>query len=162
MAIAIHRIVENPVTQDQERLFAASEINKELMQSADAIVDLLRVARQLQEKRLLEMVNALLEQGTDILEIVVKQAGQPQYAKGFKNALGLVQMVSTLDVGLLASVMSAVSKANERMEAGEIEPVRGPLKLMGAMRDPDVGAGLGFAFEVLRSLGQQLQGNQPH
>ncbi|WAH35652.1 DUF1641 domain-containing protein [Alicyclobacillus dauci] len=157
MAQAIHKIVENPITPEQERARSRSYVDDEIIQSSDAIVEVLRLIRQLHEKRLLAIVNALLEQGTDVLEIIVAQAAQPQYAKGFKNALGLVQMLGTMDVGLLSNAMEALSTANKRMEAGEIEPVGGPFKLMGAMRDPDVGAGLGFAFEVLRTLGGQLR-----
>ncbi|WP_369125217.1 DUF1641 domain-containing protein [Alicyclobacillus fastidiosus] len=33
---------------------------------------------------------------------------------------------------------------------------------MGAMRDSDVGIGLGFAFEVLRTLGHQLRDKRLH
>ncbi|GEO27879.1 hypothetical protein AAC03nite_36640 [Alicyclobacillus acidoterrestris] len=157
MAQAIRRVAQHEITEEQVFYEAQMSIEDELVESKDAVIQILKLARRLHETEFLNMVTALLEQGTDVLEIVVNQAGKPQYAKGLKNVMGLVQMLGVLDVSSLSGVVQALTNTTERAENGDIEPIRGPIKLLGAMRDPDVGLALGFAFDFLRALGVQLR-----
>ncbi|GMA62646.1 DUF1641 domain-containing protein [Alicyclobacillus fastidiosus] len=157
MAQAIQKVVERDITPEKVLYESQVSIEDELFESKDAVIQVLKLVRLLHETEFLNMATALLEQGTDVLEIVVNQAKQPQYAKGIKNMMGLAQLLGMIDVGSLTGVVEALSQSAERAQRGQIEPVHGPLKLLGAMRDPDVGAGLGFAFDLLRSLGRQIR-----
>ncbi|MFB5190132.1 DUF1641 domain-containing protein [Alicyclobacillus fastidiosus] len=157
MAQAIQKVVGREITPEQVLYESQLSIEDELLESKDAVIQVLKLARLLHETEFLNMATAMLEQGPDVLEIVVNQAKQPQYAKGIKNMMGLVQLLGTIDVGSLTGIVEALSQTSELAQRGQIEPVHGPMKLLGAMRDPDVGAGLGFAFALLRSLGGQIR-----
>lgn len=153
MATATRNIAEVITTAEDLQREARLELDRALTNNSDAVIEFIHLVRQLHDKQLLNMVISLFEQGTDVLEVLVNQAKRPQYAGAFKNLLGLVQLVGTLDVAVLSEVLNAAKEAAHR----ETPDVGGVFKLLGTLRDPDVGTGMGFIIEVLKSLGNGLR-----
>jgi uncharacterized protein YjgD (DUF1641 family) len=156
MARAIRTIVQPVPTKEEIRQAAHQEISDALTANPEAIVQLVRLVQQLQENELLNMVNAALEQGPGVIQVIVDQAKKPEYAGGVKNVMGMLQLLGKLDISLLDGMLGAATQAAQQVEAGKTETL-GVFKLMGMMKDPDVSAGLSFMIETLRGVGRTLR-----
>lgn len=158
MARAIHKIADAAPLKEEAEAKLQETLKNALTENTDALAEVLKLVQLLHRAEFLQMANALLEQGTPILEIIVNQAKKPEYAGGLKNGLGLLQLLGKLDVGVLNRALDAVERAEERVQSGEAIEAGGVFKLLGALRDPDVTRGLSFMLEVLRGIGSGLRG----
>lgn len=156
MAQALANIARVKKTEDEIQADKVRRLQEAMLDNEDSLIKVMHLMQLLDKARMLDMANALLEQGTDILEIVVHQAGKPQYAGGIKSLIGLVQMLGTLDTSALTKALRAVSEVSKRAEEGQVPQMNGAFQLLGAIHDPDVAAGIGFAVELLKILGKQF------
>lgn len=157
MAQAIQSISRVKKTDAEIRAEKLAMLENALLDNADAIVKYLHFMELLDKARMLDMANAMFEQGTDILEILVDQAAKPQYAGGIKSMIGLLQMLGSVDVNAIAKMLDSVSHVVKRAEQGHVAQMGGAFQLLGALKDPDVAAGIGFAMEVLKAVGGQFR-----
>lgn len=157
MSEAIRTIVKTVETPQMRQATALADVETSIAENAQGVKQALTIVQLLQEKGLLDMTQALLEQSGEILTIVVGQAKQPQYATGFKNLLGLVQLLGAVDVSLISSLLAGVSKAKERVESGEAPQVNGLFEMLGALQEPAVKRALSFLVEALRNIGADLE-----
>lgn len=161
MARAIHEIADTQLDPKLQQARQIGSILDDVVNDAAAMKEFLKTLRLLHDKGMLNIVNAILEQGSDIMRIVVDQAGKPEYAGGLKNSLALVQLLSTMDTNALSALVRAMGKAEQQATSGEGPQIRGMFGMLGAMRDPDIASGLSFMMQILKALGQELNGKQP-
>ncbi|WP_067925189.1 DUF1641 domain-containing protein [Alicyclobacillus shizuokensis] len=146
---------------------SATAIAEAAAKHHDAIQAGLRLLDALEKSGLLEMGSALLEQGSDVLEILVRQAGRPEYAGGIKNLIGLLQLLGRLDLARLQPLLAPFLRpAWDAAEAGQPEVAASPpaalradgfFSLLAALRDPDVAAGLAWMLGLLQAVGRGLR-----
>ncbi|MBX6353758.1 MAG: DUF1641 domain-containing protein [Thermoflavifilum sp.] len=161
MAKAITTIEwEQPSAQEQT-VRRLAKVADEAADAADALTAFIRWIQLMHEKGWLQAMIAILEQGEDIMKILVRQANEPEYATGLKNLIGLTALLGQVDVEMLRSVAVAAREAKTRVTSGQIQPVAGIFPLLAALRDPAVGTGLAWMLEVLKSLGQAVAQPDP-
>lgn len=157
MAQPITRISQHVPSVADNQAAGMQAISDRLADKAPAIEQTLEIIDLLSQKGMLDIVQAFLEQSGDILTVVVEQAKQPQYAKGLKNVLGLVQLLGTVDIGVLSNGLKAISQAAERAESGEAPTVDGLFPMLAALQDPDIKRAISFGIDALRQLGQAMK-----
>lgn len=154
MANSTTAIVHNPVTPEQQQQAALQRLEAAVAGREATLVALLDFAEALQKSRLLEMATALLNQGEQVLEILVAQANKPGGAGALKNLLALVNSFSQIDSDALAKSLTLVAKASQQMDFEHGPQVNGVWSMVKAARDPDVKHGLQAALTLLMALGR--------
>lgn len=125
------------------------------------VAELLRLTALLREKGLLDAATATLEQGEDILDILVKQANSPGSLGGIKSMIAIIQGVTQLDSRLVSAVFGGLGEASTIIARGDADPVSGLWDIVKVIRDPDVTVGLTAIFTILKAVGRHL-GQQDH
>lgn len=148
MANAITVIRQPEKTADQIQADKLAVVQAALAEHADGVAAFVRLIEALYGAGVLQAGTALLEQGEEILQVVVSQAAKPEYAGGLKNALKLMQVLGS-DLTPLFGIMDAVSHASDQ-KGPEIS---GIMSMMRAFRDPDVLAGAGYMIGMLKAIG---------
>jgi uncharacterized protein YjgD (DUF1641 family) len=156
MAQAIHKIAEMGQTPEALRSEALEALEGALADNAEAVVQYLQLVRQLHDKGMLGAANAILQQGTSILEILVAQANKPEYAGGIKNLIVMGEVLGKVDMKMLTGLLMSVAEAKDRVNRGEAQEVHGMFHMIRSLSDPEVKAGISFMFEVLRTLGRDV------
>jgi uncharacterized protein YjgD (DUF1641 family) len=111
----------------------------------------------LHEKGVFQALAAALEHGSELLDIVVRQVDQPEAVGGLKNVIALVQGLGAMDARGLSGVLHGVAEGTKLAGTGERVTVNGVFDMMKLMHDPDVSAGLAFAFTLLKGIGQGVR-----
>lgn len=154
MAQPIQQIVHQP---RDERREAQARVEEAVIQSADGIVDGLRLLQACEEKGLIPIVRALVEQGDDVLRVVVHAISRKGVTDGLKNLIGIVQFLSVVPPEDMERVFHAVASGLERAtEQSEANARLGVYDLLRALRDPDVGRSLAMLFAFLKGMGSGL------
>ena len=78
MAKATKVIQRIEITPEEQERRDRAEIDKALVENKDAIIASLKIAGQLKERGILDMLSALLSQGDKVLDILVKTADTPE------------------------------------------------------------------------------------
>ncbi|MCY0900821.1 MAG: DUF1641 domain-containing protein [Firmicutes bacterium] len=133
---------------------ALAQVNATLAAHADSVTSFVELLAALDEAGVLSGAAAMLSQGQELIEIVVRQAGKPEAAGGVKNALKLAQVLGS-DLTPLFRLLDAAGTASE--QAPELT---GVMSLMKAARDPDVMAGAAWMLGLLRSVGAGLRADE--
>ncbi|QQE80655.1 DUF1641 domain-containing protein [Alicyclobacillus sp. SO9] len=132
------------------------ELENLLSSHTEDVEQLFRVVHLLQEKGLLDVAAAALEQGQDLLEILVRQANGPGSLGGIKSLIAVVQGMTKLDASVVSAVFTGLGKASQVIAGGEAEEISGLWDIVRVMRDSDVTTGLTAIFAILKAVGQQL------
>lgn len=130
-------------------------------EEAQALEKMMRLLGHLDDAGLLDIANALLAQGGQVMEIIVRQAEKPGTLGLLKSAIALTQGLSQADPQalrhLFAGLSAAGEAAGEASRGGRPSEVGGIFGLWRAMRDPDVAAGLGVMMAMLRGIGASVR-----
>ncbi|MCF8564522.1 DUF1641 domain-containing protein [Alicyclobacillus tolerans] len=140
-----------------KRQEARTAVENALYDNPEAVVQALALVRQLHDKGLLDAAIALLEQGQDVLEIVVKQANKPGYAGGIKSFIALVQGVAKIDAKALSQLLSGLGFASQALVDESVPQVQGALGMWQTLMDPDVSLAVSRLLAFLKAFGQSLQ-----
>ncbi|MCL6633158.1 MAG: DUF1641 domain-containing protein [Alicyclobacillus herbarius] len=168
MAQPIRSIAKAAVDSSAAPQNLRSNIEAAAAAHQDAVLEAIRLLAALKKTGLLEMASALLEQGSDVLEIVVRQAEKPEYAGGLKNLIGLVQLLGRLDLTRLEPLLAPFVRPMSAGIAGEeVQDVSTPamapvsvdgfFSILAALRDPDVSAGLSWMLGLLQAIGRGVR-----
>ncbi len=126
----------------------------------DSVTALLTLFDNMHEAGLLDIVNALIVRGQDLLKILADQAEKPEYAGGIKNVIALVQGFGMLDAKVLAQLMRNLVFITRNLDLTNGPKVAGVWSTLQAVRDPDVAAGFSVALAIIRGLGQGIRAEQ--
>ncbi|MCY0875945.1 MAG: DUF1641 domain-containing protein [Firmicutes bacterium] len=148
MAQAITTIQQVKKTSAQIQDEQLAEVQAVLAEHADSVRAFVHLIEAMYGAGLLQAGTALLEQGEDILQVVVSQAAKPEYAGGLKNGLKLMQVLGS-DLTPIFGMMDALSHASEQKSP----EVTGVFSLLRAFKDPDVQAGTGYLLGMLKAIG---------
>lgn len=148
MANAITKIQLPEKTPEQVQADKLAVVQEALADHAESMAAFVHLIEALYGAGILQAGTALLEQGEDILQVVVSQAAKPEYAGGLKNGLKLLQVLGS-DLTPLFGVMDAVSHTSDQKPP----ELTGIMSMMRALRDPDVLAGMGYMLGMLKAIG---------
>ncbi|UOF91656.1 DUF1641 domain-containing protein [Fodinisporobacter ferrooxydans] len=124
--------------------------------NAEALQEFVKCISLLHARGILPIVNALLDQGEGVMKILVDQAQQPQYATGIKNSIALLEILGSLDVSTIHTMLQAMTQVAEDTKKEEVHPMT-IFRLLGSLKDPDIAAGLSYMLEVVKALGKDLR-----
>ena len=119
MAKAITQIREVPKPEiEQEQ--AMTEIMSEIVANKDVILKTIRIMKGLQETKVLDAVESMIDQRTEIGAIAIQQVNQPAIRNVIKNAMNAFSFLGSLQPGQLSDVMEGLSHGFTRMaESGQ-------------------------------------------
>jgi uncharacterized protein YjgD (DUF1641 family) len=155
MAKPIRQI--NPSVPDpaEEQAQAISDVVNAISENREAIVLSLNILKSLHEMGLLNAVNGLLEQRTEVGAIAIQQLNQSGMQNTIKNIMNVFQFIGSLDPEQMGAIFKGLNRgfeyATERLEQG-----RNPSlwRIGTRMRKPDVLASLATMVEMLQGLGE--------
>ncbi|OYD09117.1 DUF1641 domain-containing protein [Paludifilum halophilum] len=156
MAKATRKMVS--IQPDEEQI-RRRQIDKLLCVLADhqgSVKEAVILLNQLHRHGLLEMANAVLEQGENLLEVMLRQARQPGATDGIKSAIAFGQILTRLDEQMITRLGEGVYYGLNKMETEQGLRVNGVWDLLRALRDPEVARGLSALLALLQGLGQSL------
>lgn len=155
MAKPIRQINPSVPNPAEEQAQAISDVLKAVTDNRDAIVLSLNILKNLNEMGLLNAVNGLLEQRTEVGAIAIQQMNQPGMQNTIKNAMNAFQFIGSLDPEQMTAIFRGLNRgfeyATDRLERGKNPSL---WKLGTRMRKPDVLASLSTMVEILEGLGE--------
>ncbi|WP_413298912.1 hypothetical protein AA0X95_14380 [Bacillus sp. 1P10SD] len=119
MAKAITQIREVPRPElEQEQ--AMSEIMNEIVANKEIILKTIRIMKGLQDTKVLDAVESMIDQRTEIGAIAIQQVNQPAIRNVIKNAMNAFSFLGALQPGQLSDVLEGLSQGFKRMaESGQ-------------------------------------------
>lgn len=119
MAKAITQIREVPKPEiEQEQ--AMTEIMSEIVANKEVILKTIRIMKGLQETKVLDAVESMIDQRTEIGAIAIQQVNQPAIRNVIKNSMNAFSFLGALQPGQLSDVLDGLSHGFERMaESGQ-------------------------------------------
>jgi uncharacterized protein YjgD (DUF1641 family) len=119
MAKAITQIREVP-NPELEQEQAISEIMNELVANKDIIIKTFQIMKGLQDTKVLDAVESMIQQRTEIGAIAIQQVNQPTMHNVIKNGMNAFSFLGSLQPGQLSDVLEGVSHGFKRLaEAGQ-------------------------------------------
>ncbi|QQK74779.1 DUF1641 domain-containing protein [Salicibibacter cibarius] len=153
----IHRIEP---TEEELRKRDWDQIEATLLENKDVIADTFELMRHLREKEVLNTLNALFEQGDEVLERLVTAIDNADTTQSMKNMLLMFGVLGNLDMEqvepLILKVNAAVSQVAEYEHYGK--EGGGYPALLRTMKDPEVVEGMNVMMAFLKGFGA----NQEH
>ncbi|QQE76865.1 DUF1641 domain-containing protein [Alicyclobacillus sp. SO9] len=159
MARSIAKIRETQSSAEAVKEAQIAKIESLFVEYTQDIEQMMRLLRLLREKGILDAGAAVLEQGHDLLEILVHQANHPGSIGGIKNIIAVVQGMTKIDAKLVAAVFNGVSDASRVISSGDADDIGDLWDIVRVLRDRDVNQGLTAVFAVLKSVGQHVDGS---
>jgi uncharacterized protein YjgD (DUF1641 family) len=147
-------VTPDPQAQAEQALL---RLLQTLAADAEALEDALRVIRGLHERGLLELTAAILEQGDEVLRIVVEQLSQPGAVKTLQNVVALAEQLGKLDLQKVGTLVEGATRGMEEATAAISDKPLGMFGLLRALSDPDISAGLQALLGALKGLGRALR-----
>ncbi|EJY54772.1 hypothetical protein URH17368_2614 [Alicyclobacillus hesperidum URH17-3-68] len=153
MANAITSIVRQPV---DDAALAKQKIEQALVDHADGVIDGLALLQACEERGLLPLLRALLEQGDDVLRIVLNLVSRPEITGGLKNGIGALQFLGAIPPESMSRLFEAASTGFKEATGVPVNARMGVYDALKALRDPDVGRALAVALAFLKGMGRGL------
>lgn len=134
------------------------QLAEALHDNAEGVVQALGLLQDLEERGVLPLSRALIEQAEDVLNVILALFQREEYAGGLKNLIGLAQLLTAIPHDSLQKALSGISGGLK--EAGSAEPKEnlGVYGALSALRDPDVSRAVSFIFSFLKGMGKTLEG----
>ncbi|PLS09558.1 DUF1641 domain-containing protein [Neobacillus cucumis] len=119
MAKAITQIREVP-HPELEHAQAISEIMNELVENKEVILKTLRIMKGLNDTKVLDAVESMIDQRTEIGAIAIQQVNQPAMRNVIKNGMNAFAFLGSLQPGQLSDVLDGLSHGFKRLaESGQ-------------------------------------------
>jgi len=157
MAKAIKQI--NKVTPSESELQAQAllDVVKAVGENREAILAMLDIFKHLHEMGLLKMIQALLEQRTDVGAIAIQQVNQPAMHHVIKNGINVFKFLGAIDPEQLQTVLQTVFQGFERFsESAQKGESPSLWKISTSLRQPEVRTSLSTMIDFLQGMGESL------
>lgn len=156
MAKATTTIHQQALSINDLRAEAMGNVEAALVDNQDGVTEFVALLGALQQKGVLEMATSLLQQGEEVLSLVVEHANQPAAVGGIKSVIALAQGLSKIDAQALGHVFAGVAYASEQWRLGSEPNKVGMGTVWKSLRDPDVSRGLAAVLALLKGIGQSV------
>ncbi|WP_206918499.1 DUF1641 domain-containing protein [Alicyclobacillus suci] len=135
---------------------AEAAIERAKREASEGVVEALYLLQDLEERGVLPLLRALIEQGDDVMRVVLELIKRQEYLGGMKNAVTLLQAVGTVEKNSLNTAMAAVSGGLEAAASTAPKEKFGLYDLLATLQDPDVSRALSFVTSFLKGMGRAL------
>jgi uncharacterized protein YjgD (DUF1641 family) len=115
MAKAITQIRKEIPNQVDEQTQAVEDIIREIASNREAILETIGIMKELHETRVLEAVNALLKQRTEVGAIAIQQINQPAMHNIIKNGMNAFTFLGSVQPGQLDTILNGLSQGMQRL-----------------------------------------------
>lgn len=154
MAKATKAIIAAVDSREARERVAQANLATKAAERADSLERWIELAALVERSGLLDLAEAILRKGEDLLEQAVERVSQPSGQSALKNVLRMAQVLGDTDPEVLDRALRTGSKALDgAFSAAERRPVTGLLDLWQSLRDPEVGRGLRMVLEALKAIG---------
>lgn len=152
MAEAIKSIVREPADEQETR----RQIDAALAENADGVAQALTLLQQLQERGILPLVSALVEQGDDVLKVLLTLLKREEYLGGVKNLIAIVELLTAIPPQAMESMVHGMKNGIHEASQSKPNEEMGVYDLLQGLRDPDVSRAISYGLNFLRGMGKQL------
>ncbi|MBM7644661.1 uncharacterized protein YjgD (DUF1641 family) [Scopulibacillus daqui] len=155
MASPIQKIERMKIDPEVQKKQEADQLLSALLENKEAVQSLIEIVVKLQERGILDLLNALLGQGDKVLAIAVSELNKPGISDTIDHAMNLAQMLGNLEVkklnGLIDHVNAGIDEAEKQINSGKHTTLFGLVK---ALKDPDVNRTITALVGFLKGAGK--------
>lgn len=152
MAQATKTIIREPVEKEDGR----RELEAALDQNAEGVAQTLALLQQLQERGVLPLLSALVEQGDDVLKVLLALVKREEYLGGVKNLIAIVQLLTAIPPQTMESMVHGMKSGVHEASQSKPREDMGIYDLLQGIRDPDVSRAISYGLSFLKGMGKQL------
>lgn len=153
MANATTSMIREP--EDRSAL-AKEQIEQALVDNVDGVIDALALLQALEERGAVPIVRALLEQGDEVLKVLLALLGRDEVSGGLKNVIGVAQFFTAIPPESMARLFEAAEGGITEATNVSVNAKIGIYDALKALRDPDISRALSVALAFLKGMGKAL------
>ncbi|WP_059105625.1 DUF1641 domain-containing protein [Shouchella shacheensis] len=148
----IHRM---ELSEEEKQRRDIEQLGETLAEHKEVIEDVFALMKRLQDREVWNTLNALVGQGDQVLETLVKTVDTPEMTRSIKNVLLMFGTLGTLNVQELEPLILKVNTGIARVADYEHQGKEGGgyLTLLRSLKDPEVIEGMNVAVTFLQGLG---------
>ncbi|MFC7394913.1 DUF1641 domain-containing protein [Scopulibacillus cellulosilyticus] len=158
MASPIQKIERMKIDPEVQKQQETDQLLSALLDNKEAILSLIDIVDKLQDRGILDLLNALFGQGDKVLAIAARELNKPGISNTLDHTMNLAQMVGNLEVqklkGLIDHVNAGIDEAEKQVNSGEKTSL---FDLIKVLKDPDVNRAVTALVGFLKGAGK-IQG----
>ena len=158
MAARLSVIRKHELTPEQQKEQMLNQLLGTLVDNSEGLTQTVKLLQELHESGILPALQALLEAKEHVASIAMQQLLRPNVTNMVNNAMAAAGALSSIDPEMTKKLVSSLSTGLEKAQEGmDNNEQTGVLKMMKAMKDPDINRALTFGLNLLKGLGKGLQ-----
>lgn len=165
MAKAITQIRKDVANQTEEQSQAVSQILQELSANKEAVLETIKILKGLHETKVLEAMQAFMEQREEVGAIAIQQINQPTMHNVIKNGMNAFSFLGSLQPGQLSTILDGLSRGLKRLsETGEKGEKQSLWKLRKRLWSPEIRAMMTSMVDFMDGMGEAFlrKGRENH
>jgi uncharacterized protein YjgD (DUF1641 family) len=158
MAKAITQIQRKTLSEEEKRKKDLMEVEDALIDNKEAILESLKVMRNMHDRGILSLLSGLFGQGDKVLDILVRAADKPETSNTLKNMLLMAGTLGMINVKQLEPFLLKIDAGVARMaEAGDIPEKTSYFDLAKSLKDPEINRAITLLLAFLKGMGQETK-----
>ncbi|MCA1040343.1 DUF1641 domain-containing protein [Bacillus infantis] len=158
MAKAITHIQRKTLTEEEKRKKDLMEVEDALIDNKEAILESLKVMRNMHDRGVLTLLSGLFGQGDKVLDILVRAADKPETSNTLKNLLLMGGTLGMINVKQLEPFLLKIDSGIARVaEAGDTQEKTGFFDLAKSLKDPEINRAVTLLLTFLKGMGQETK-----
>lgn len=151
----------NPTTsiiqaEDDSASKAKAQLEQAYAENAEGIVQALGLLQALEERGVLPLTRALVEQGDDVLKIILALVTKEEYMGGIKNLIALVQGLTAIPNESMQSIVAGFQGGIDEASHTPSAEKFGVYDILKALQDPDVSRAISHGMAFLKGMGRAI------
>ncbi|MGD6901979.1 DUF1641 domain-containing protein [Bacillus infantis] len=158
MAKAITHIQRKTLSEEEKRKKDLMEVEDALIENKEAILESLKVMRNMHDRGVLSLLSGLFGQGDKVLDIFVRAADKPETSNTLKNLLLMGGTLGMINVKQLEPFLLKIDSGIARVaEAGDTQEKTSFFDLAKSLKDPEINRAVTLLLTFLKGMGQETK-----
>ncbi|MDW2879261.1 MULTISPECIES: DUF1641 domain-containing protein [Bacillaceae] len=158
MAKAITHIQRKTLSEEEKRKKDLMEVEDALIDNKEAILESLKVMRNMHDRGVLSLLSGLFGQGDKVLDILVRAADKPETSNTLKNLLLMGGTLGMINVKQLEPFLLKIDSGIARVaEAGDTQEKTSFFDLARSLKNPEVNRAVTLLLTFLKGMGQETK-----
>jgi uncharacterized protein YjgD (DUF1641 family) len=158
MAKAITHIQRKTLSEEEKRKKDLMEVEDALIDNKEAILESLKVMRNMHDRGVLSLLSGLFGQGDKVLDILVRAADKPETSNTLKNLLLMAGTLGMINVKQLEPFLLKIDSGIARVaEAGDTQEKTSFFDLAKSLKDPEINRAVTLLLTFLKGMGQETK-----
>ncbi|MGD6854860.1 DUF1641 domain-containing protein [Bacillus infantis] len=158
MAKAITHIQRKTLSEEEKRKKDLMEVEDALIDNKEAILESLKVMRNMHDRGVLSLLSGLFGQGDKVLDILVRAADKPETSNTLKNLLLMGGTLGMINVKQLEPFLLKIDSGIARVaEAGDTQEKTSFFDLAKSLKDPEINRAVTLLLTFLKGMGQETK-----